>query len=190
MSCARTIAAALLALVLGGCQMGDDLNPSSRDQRPEVNSGSTGYMPGQKAADFTLPTIDGTDFTLSDHLAGGTDPADAVVLYFTMWCPICLAHTDHLHAEIVPRFEGRGTVVWALVDYVSGSVEVSRATALANGYGGAPFTTLVDGDQRLLDQLNGAMGTVVVIGPDGTIELNEDYRTGADLAATLERLLP
>jgi len=131
-----------------------------------------------------------TTFLLSDHLSGGSQPADAIVLYYTMWCPICLSHTDHMYTTIVPQFSSRGTIVYGLVDYVSGSVSLSRATEIANGYEGSTFTTLVDIHQDLMDQFNGSMGTVVVIAADGTILLNEDYRNGTALHDTLDQLLP
>ncbi len=189
----RWLTAGLLVWVaagLSGCDIEEDLLASDEDRRPAVVAGSVGYMPGQVAADFSLSDSRGNLFTLSDHLIGGSDPADVVVLYFTMWCPICLGHSDHIYSQVMPQFEGRGTVVYALVDYVSGSVAASRASELANGYGGSDFVTLVDADLTLLDQFNGAMGTVVVIDNDATILLNEDYRTGAALVEMLDRQLP
>jgi len=107
-----------------------------------------------------------------------------------MWCPICLSHSDHMLSTVVPRFRDRGDVAYALVDYVSGSVALSRAAEQANGYAGSDFVVLADVDQALFDQFDAAMGTIVVIGPDGVIRLNEDYRTGAHLAASLDGLLP
>ncbi|MCK4708050.1 MAG: redoxin domain-containing protein [Gammaproteobacteria bacterium] len=168
----------------------DDLNPSSSDLREDVVIGSIGNMPGQMIADFTIKDSENSDFILSQHLEGGATPADAIVLYFTMWCPICLSHTNHIYNYIIPQFEGRGTVVYGLVDYVSGSVSITRASAQANGYLNTEFTILSDVDQSLLDQLNAAMGIVVVIDNDGTILLNEDYRTGTALAEILEQQLP
>ncbi len=168
----------------------DDLNPSSSDQREDVVDGSIGNMPGQILSDFTIIDTENNDFTLSEHLNGGTTPADVIVLYFTMWCPVCLSHTDHIHNFIIPQFSGRGTVVYALVDYVSGSVSITRASAEANGYANSVFTILADEDQQLFNQLNAAMGSVVVIDNDGTILLNEDYRTGTALAEILEQQLP
>ena len=178
-------------LFLSACgDVTDDLNPSADDKRPVVEAGSTGYLPGQLAADFSLSTSTADTFQLSDHLAAGTEPADAVVLYFTMWCPICLAHSDHMYNVVIPQFRNRGTVVYALVDYVSGSVAGSRASEIANGYAGSEFVTLVDDQRTLMEQFNAAMGSVIVIDADGVILMNEDYRNGEDLMGTLDRLLP
>lgn len=170
--------------------MGDDLLPSDSDERAAVVFGSVGHLPGQVVADFTLIDTRGTPFTLSEQLTGGATPADAVVLYFTMWCPICLSHSDHILNTVMPQFTGRGDVRYMLVDYVSGSVALSRASEWANGYGGSPFTVLADVDQALLNQFDAAMGSTVVIGPDGSVLMNEDYRTGSNLTLMLEALLP
>lgn len=184
---------ALLALVgLGGClnSVEDDLRPSGRDQRVTVAPDSIGVQPGQRAPDFTLSDTQAKLFHLADHLSGGSQPADAIVLYFTMWCPICLSHTDHLYNEIVPRFAGHGTVVYGLVDYVSGSVESARMMEQSNGYADSAFTVLVDAQLEVFKRYKGAMGKVVVIDKEGTVVMNEDYRNGERLAAALENLLP
>jgi len=187
----RPVAAALLCLYLVACGgVEDDLWPSDEDRRGSVAAGSVGSLPGQTAADFQVQDSVGDAVRLADYLSGGATPADAVVLYFTMWCPICLSHSDHMLGTVVPRFRDRGEVVYALVDYVSGSVALSRAAEQANGYAGSDFVVLADVDQALFDQFDAAMGTIVVIGPDGVIRLNEDYRTGANLAASLDALLP
>lgn len=188
----RCAAAAMLALGLSACvdSVENDLVPSDEDRRPIVEPGSTGSQPGQIAPDFSLMNTVGEEFRLADHLRGGAQPADAVVLYFTMWCPVCLSHTDHLHNEIVPRFAGRGDIVYALVDYVSGSVDNARASELANGYAGSAFAVLVDAQLQVFDAYRGAMGKVVIIDTDGNVLLSEDYRNGENLAAALESLLP
>lgn len=191
MYCVKQWFGLVMALSLVGCgDLADDLNPSDHDQRPAVTAGTLGNQPGQLAVDFSLATSTATTFQLSNHLAGGSQPVDAVVLYFTMWCPICLAHSDHMFNSVIPQFQARGTVVYALVDYVSGSVVASRAAEMANGYAGSVFVTLVDDQRAVMDQFNAAMGSVIVIAADGTIVMNEDYRNGDALMTNLDALLP
>ncbi|MDH3342611.1 MAG: peroxiredoxin family protein [Gammaproteobacteria bacterium] len=189
-NCRRLLFLALLLIGLSACDLQDDLLPSSSDERGTVVPGSIGHLPGQIAADFTIQDMYGNDFVLSDHLAGGSNPADVVVLYFTMWCPICLSHTDHMYSNVIPQFVGRGTVVYGLVDYVSGSVTATYAQAQANGYITPKFDILADVNQAVLNQFNGAMGITVVIDSDGTILMNEDYRTGEKLTRILDQQLP
>ena len=179
----------LLLVGLSACDLKDDLLPSSGDERGSVVPGSIGHMPTQIAADFTIKDMYGNDFVLSDHLVGGTNEADVVVLYFTMWCPICLSHTDYIYTNIIPQFETRGTVVYGLVDYVNGSVEETYAFAQANGYLTPKFDILADVNNTLENQFNGIMSTTIVIDNDGTILMNEIYKS-SKLIEILDQQLP
>lgn len=181
----------LFAIYLTACgDIDHDLLPSDSDQRPNVVAGTIGHLPNQVSADFTINDSQNNLFTLSDYLEGGATPADAVVLYFTMWCPICLGHTDHMFNTIRPQFQTQRNVVFVLVDYISGSVALTRASEIANGYSDSGFITVADVDQALYKQYHAANGTTVVISGDGTILLNEDYRTGANLIKALNTLFP
>ncbi len=108
---------------------------------------------------------------------------DGVVLYFTMWCPICDSHMGHIRSNLIDDFPN---VSFLVVDYVTGSVSASRAAQLANGY--ASFTVLADSNQALFSTFNGSMGTTVVIDSSGTVKLNEDYKDGRKVRAVLEAL--
>ena len=179
----------LLIISLNACDLKDDLLPSDSDERSTVVPGSIGLMPGQIAADFTIKDIYNNDFVLSEHLAGGSDPADIVVLYFTMWCSTCMDDTRHIYNEVMPKFEGRGTVVYALVDYLSGSIPFAYDMASSVNYD-PKFTFLADINHTVFNQFNGDMGVTVVIDSDGTILMNEDYRGGITLIEILDQQLP
>ena len=168
-----------LSFVLSACDLKDDLFPSSTDKSNPLGI----------AADFTIKDMYGNDFVLSDHLVGGTNEADVIVLYFTMWCPICLSHTDYIYTNIIPQFETRGTVVYGLVDYVNGSVEETYAFAQANGYLTPKFDVLADVNNTLENQFNGIMSTTVIIDNDGTILMNEIYKS-SKLVEILDQQLP
>ena len=75
-----------------------------------------------------------------------------------------------------------------LVDYVSGSVSDAASSATANGYAGSVFKSLADTGHILLANFQGTMGTTVVVDGSGIIRMNEDYRDGANLRATLNTL--
>ena len=191
MSSIKLSAIILAVSLLGACgNMADDLKPSGNDSRPAVTYGSTGNQVSQTVLDFSAPDTNNGTFVLSDHLAGGANASDAVVLYFTMWCPICMGHTDHLFFNIIPQFQTRGKTTYVLVDYVSGSISATIVSEAVNGYAGSIFTTIADENQSILTQLGGAMGKVVVIDGNGTIQMSEDFKTGANLVSTLDKILP
>ncbi|MDX8387915.1 MAG: redoxin family protein [Ghiorsea sp.] len=181
----------LTCALLAACgNLSDDLIPSGNDLRAAVTSGSTGNQVSQTVSDFSASNTNNGTFVLADHLAGGTNASDAVVLYFTMWCPICMSHIDHLFFNIIPQFKARGKTTYVLVDYVSGSISATVVSEAVNGYAGSIFTTIADENQAILGQLGGAMGKVIVIDGNGIIQMSEDFKTGANLVSTLDKILP
>jgi peroxiredoxin len=184
MSSVRTFWGILLLCVLTSCGGTlDDLAPSDTDKRPTVQPGTTGPFVGQFAPDFTLSdTLEGT-ITLSSSLtATGVQGA---VLYFTMWCPICDTHMSHMRTTEIPAFPG---IRFYAVDYVSGTVADARNAELTNGYDGSGFTVLADTQQTVLNLYQATMGTTVVIDRTGVIRMNEDFKDGSRLDATLAAL--
>ncbi|MDH5425883.1 MAG: peroxiredoxin family protein [Gammaproteobacteria bacterium] len=164
-------------LVLAGC---DDLNPSSADLRADVVPGSDGVQVEQKALDFTLSDTLYTDVTLSSEYPS----ADAVVLYFTMWCPICDSHMSYMRQYVVTNYPN---VKFYFVDYVTGSVSASRQAQQSNGY--TDFDVLVDTNHAIQELYNATMGTVIVMDSNGIIKMNEDFKDGSKLQTVLA-LLP
>lgn len=172
---ARLLCMLVICAMLAGCN--EDLHPSDTDERPEVIAGSIGYQTGQTAADFTVSDSEGNAIVLADELAMNS----GVVLYFTMWCPLCDTHMSNLRSSVQPDYPN---VRFLIVDYVSGSVARSRSAQLSNGY--ASETVLSDQHHLLLTQFNATMGTTIVIDSLGRIQMNEDYkqsRLGAVLGA-------
>lgn len=182
MGSARTLALLLLSLVLAACGgMADDLAPSGQDEREPVQTGTVGPAVGQDAPDFTLPDTAEGSFTLSEVLASKR----AVVLYFTMWCPVCDEHMSHLRSEVIPRFPD---VAFAAVDFVSDSVAAARDAQVSSGYAGAGFTVLADSAHEAYDAFRGSMGCTVVVDRSGVVRMNEDYKNGARLEEVLHGL--
>jgi len=105
-----------------------------------------------------------------------------------MWCPTCLAHSDHLHNTVLPAY-GTDRVRYFLVDYVSGDWQAMRQAAQANGYLGSDLEPVLDADGTLFQRLHGAMGNVVVVDAQGIIRLNAYYQDGQALQTTLGQLL-
>jgi peroxiredoxin len=175
---------ALLLVVHTGCGgMTDDLVPSGSDKRPIVVPGTTGPSVGQNAPDFTLTDTLGNSVTLSSTVT--TTGVQGSVLYFTMWCPVCDLHMSDMRNTVLPAYPN---VRFFLVDYVSGSVADARNAELSNGYAGSGFTVLADTQQMVLGLYQATMGTTVVIDRTGVIRMNEDYKDGTRLQATLVAL--
>ncbi|MBI4746451.1 MAG: redoxin domain-containing protein [Deltaproteobacteria bacterium] len=168
----------LLSLGLSGC---GDLIPSGSDKRPTVEAGTTGTQVGQTAPDFAIVDSQGNTRTLSQEVAA-LAPGNAVVFYFTMWCPICDSHQGHILSSIIPAFPGSK---YFLVDYVSGSVGGTRQAEVSNGYSGSLFTALADTDRSVLNLFNATMSTTVVIDSTGVVRMNEDYKDGSRLMVVL-----
>ena len=168
-----------LVITLTAC---DDLYPSSDDKRPPVDTSAVGSSVGQIAPDFSL--LD-TENNMA-HMLTELNSSSGIVLYFTMWCPTCNSHMYHMQTEVMPNFPN---VRFFIVDFVSGTVALSRDAQLSNGY--ADLTVLVDNVQEVLNLYNANMGTTVVIensGGQGTVRMNEDYKDGTKLTATLTAL--
>jgi len=171
-------------VILAGCSgMTDDLFPSGSDKQPIVTPGTTGYLPGQIAPDFTVPDMFGNNVTLSSVLT--TTGVQGVVLYFTMWCPICWTHMDDILNVQIPQFPG---VRFYAVDYVNGTLADVQQSALSNGYYGTALIILGDTQNIVEDLYHGTMGITVVVDSAGIVRMNEDYKDGARLHNILSGL--
>ena len=166
--------------MLSACDdMLDDMNPSAEDLRPDVVPGSSGTYVNQQSIDFTLTDTLNTDVTLSTEYP----LTDAVVLYFTMWCPVCDSHMSYMRNYVVPNFPN---AKFYFVDYVSGAVSASRQAQQSNGY--TDFDVLVDVNNVVQEIYNATMGTVIVIDSSGIVKMNEDFKDGSKLSAILSEL--
>jgi peroxiredoxin len=176
---ARNLYILVLLIFFAAC--GSNLSPSGDDKREPVDPGTTGPGVGQNAPDFSVPDIDGNTVSKASALSS----KKGVVLYFTMWCPVCDAHMSHMLDNTVRSFPDIG---FYAVDYVSSSVSGARSSAAASGFVGTPFTILSDLEHQMLSGYEATMGTTVVIDSDGIIQMNEDYKDGARLKEVLSGL--
>ena len=169
-----------ITLVLTAC---GDLYPSGEDKRAPVDSSTIGASVGQMAPDFDLSDTEDNNVTMFTELFNH----DAIVLYYTMWCPICDSHMSHMRTQVIPKYPN---VSFLIIDYVSGTVVLSRDAQLSNGY--ADLTVLVNNiPQDVLSLYEATMGTTVVIenaGSHGIVRMNEDYKDSVKLTATLDAL--
>lgn len=168
-----------LALAVTSC---DDLYPSGEDKRAPVDSSTIGANVGQIAPNFSRPDTENNMVDMLTELSG----TDGIVLYFTMWCPVCDSHMSHMRAQVIPNYPN---VKFFIIDYVSGTVELSRTAQQDNGY--TDLTVLVDNIQEVLTLYEATMGTTVVIEnavTHGIVRMNEDYKDSVKLTNTLNAL--
>lgn len=159
------ISFAITCILLIGCS--EDLSPSDSDKRVPIIAGSLGNQAGQVASDFSVLDTDGNLLSLSDELIS----YDAVLLYFTMWCPVCDSHMSAIREAIKTNYPG---IHFINVDYVSGSIEQARINQISNGY--RSETVVADPSHQLTNQFKGDMGVTVVINANNEILLNEGFR--------------
>ncbi len=169
---------ALLAAMIAAC--GNNLIPSGEDKRITTTA-SAGHAVGQTAPDFSMPDTAGGTVSLSALNAAGKP----VVLYFTMWCPICDAHMQHMQSTAMAQYPN---AVYVAVDYLSGSVAVAADAQNSAGYASSPFVVGVDVGQAVLNTFHATMGTTVVIDKTGIVRMNEDYKDGTALLTVLGAL--
>ncbi|MFT6153686.1 MAG: peroxiredoxin [Bermanella sp.] len=155
-----------------GCQ--EDLFPSN-DQLPENATAIVGT------------TTDDFSFTLStsntELISSRLQTADAVVLYFTMWCPVCDSHMQYIRNNFRTEYNN---VEFIFVDYVSGSINFSSRSQRSSGY--SDFDVIADIDDNLQAIFSGTMATTVVIDKNFIIKMNEAFKTGDKLKSTLDLL--
>lgn len=170
----KSIALLLICLTaISGCQ--EDLLPSN-DQLPNtahVQMGDT------VDSDLSFTTSENSEELLVNRLQNH----DAVVLYFTMWCPVCDSHMSHIRSHFVNQYTH---VDFIFVDYVSGSITSSQAAQTASGY--RDFDVIADYDDGLQHYFSGTMASTIVIDKNMIILMNEEFKAGSQLEAVLEGL--
>lgn len=124
---------------------------------------------GQTAPDFSLPATDGSTVTLTSGLAG----KNGLVVYFTMWCPVCTSHTDEVVQAIMPAYPNARYV---MVDYVSSSIGEAATLKTFGGYDSTGIVVALDKSQSFMNSYGATMAYVVIIDSTGKIRMNEVYK--------------
>jgi peroxiredoxin len=167
----RTISYLCFFFVLG-CQ--EDLAPSN-DQLESTQETRAGEI----VNDISFTLSDGSTSQLSTQLA----THDAVVLYFTMWCPVCDGHMSYFRNQVEPNYKN---VKFIFVDYISGSISATLNSQQATGY--TDFPIISDFDNALEQYFSGTMATTVIIDKNFIVKLNGIFKTGNEISEILETL--
>jgi thiol-disulfide isomerase/thioredoxin len=154
-----------------------NLFPDDTDLRGTVDA--AGLQPGDSASNFTFYNSDGSTIDLSNLLASKS----GVVLYFTMWCPVCETHMDHMRINIKPDYPN---VSFYLIDYVSSTVSDVYSNQYATGY--LDFAAALDYSQILTDLFAATMSSTIVIDKNSVVVMNEDFKDGQRLIDSLNSL--
>ena len=168
----KYIALLIMVLFITGCQ--EDLMPSNDPIESTLVS-----REGEVIDDLALTFSDGTSGSISERLS----THDAVVLYFTMWCPICDAHMSHIRNQIQPQYNN---VDFIFVDYVSGSIVETMNVQRASGY--TDFDVIADINNELETYFNGTMATTIIIDKNFIVKLNSLFKTGNEIKDKLDTL--
>lgn len=158
--------------------MGADLLPDGSDRRTENSVDFIGV--GEQSPDLSLFLLDNVESSLYNEGA----VKRGVVLYFTMWCSICNAHTSHIIANFKSQHPD---VAFIVIDYVTGDLDVAKNIAISSGLYNA-IDIGVDLGGAVQKAFAGTMATTVVIDSANTVRMNEDFRDGAALGELLPLL--
>ncbi|GAA6134008.1 hypothetical protein NBRC116188_07970 [Oceaniserpentilla sp. 4NH20-0058] len=173
MSIKHLLSILMACVLLSACQ--EDLLPSN-----DPLKNTQDLQQGSMIEDFEFTLSDGTTRSLSVEL----NQYDAVVLYFTMWCPVCDSHMSHIRTDLVSQFSN---VKFIFVDYISASIAYTLDAQQANGY--TDFDVISDENNILENQFNGTMATTIVIDKNFVVQFKGLYKTTEDLTHILNEAL-
>lgn len=155
----RLLLVVLVAAAWAGCEPGPPPEPAAPEPQPESEARP------ERAPDFTLPTLDGGTFTLSDH-AG-----EVVVLNFwATWCLPCLAEMPTLEA-LQHELGDQGVQIVGISQDTGGVDEIRPYAAEL----GVTYPLLVDPGFNVSTRYGGIslLPTTIIVDRAGTIAHSE-----------------
>ncbi len=131
---------------------------------------------GQKAPDFTLKNLDGTEFTLSDYFGKKV----VMLEFWATWCNICKKELPNL-IKNYNDFKDRGFEILAITLQSGEDAEIREVVEEF----GIPYPVLIDDKLTVATKVYGLAGPIplkVIIGADGIIKYSHvgDYPPGED----------
>ena len=143
---------------------------------------NTGAQVGQVAPDFTVPTLDGATFTLSEQRGKPT------IIYFTAyWCGTCIPKAQEL-GQLYQEYNGRVNIIALDVDPTSTPELLDRFKQAA---GNGAFVWAFDSDSKVATAYRvTSTGTTIIIDSEGRIVCRGGFPTSyAALKGQLEKLI-
>lgn len=170
----------LLALVLSSCSapaQNAETSAPPAQAKPTVTPVVVKSSDGPLAPDWSLGTLDGGQFRLTDH------KGDVVVMYFmASWCGTCVPEAQAL-GELYQRYGEQGLTVVAInVEPEKKVSELSRFRQLANN---AAYAWTFDTAFAVTQQYGvKALDTTIIIDRSGRIAYSDAYPTPLDVLDT------
>jgi peroxiredoxin len=186
----------IFALTLSGCQ-GNQTATTSLQATPDVTEASSvveveevttsdvreGFLPGTRAYDFELVSIEGETIRLSDY-RGKT----VVLNFFASWCPPCQVEMPHLNDVYLEFLDQDVVVIGVNLTQQDKRSDLDALLAEHN----IAFPILLDEKSEVASRY--AIRSIpvnVIINPEGIVT---DYAIGAvdstRLIALLEKAMP
>lgn len=159
---------AILALTLVACRAEDPGDPQGINQ-------------GNRARDFALETLDGTQVSLKDH-----EGKVVLINFWATWCAPCKAEIPDIQAAY-DRYRDEGFVVLGVSVEEPREVVKPFVDAL-----GVTYPVLLDEKGQVMKTYR-ALGLPMstIVDPEGVIQVRHiGYMTAAQLDSYLEQLLP
>jgi len=162
---ARYAIAALLFLLCGIALAGPDREPPAADPGP----GAPGTTASARAADFTLPALDGQPVALNQFL--GKKPV--LLFFWATWCPECKEAIPSINTLHAGPLGGKVQILG--VDYRESREKVSAAVKARD----IRYPVLLDGSGKVA-LAYGVIGvpTYVLISREGKIVYKEHVLPG------------
>ena len=154
---------------------------ASGPQQTQESSAKPKAKTAAKLPDFTLETVDGGEFTLSDHLGSKV----IVMSFWATWCMPCLAELPHLE-ELYQAEKDNGLMIVALsMDEPTTVAEVAPTAQRL----GLTLPVALDTEQRAVRLYNrgrNAPMTVVINKKGKIVRAAAGYNPGDEVALAKE----
>ncbi|EAT12825.1 thioredoxin family protein [Bermanella marisrubri] len=169
-----TFRCVLLLFLIASTACMEDLTPSNDPIQGEQNRQG---LQGTVLEDIALIDNNLNKWQLSQALS----EADAVAFYFTMWCPVCDSHMQHIKNHLAEDYPN---VTFVFVDYVSSSQAMSRETQIASGYQSSQV--LADIDSELQNNLSASMSSFAIIDKNFVVRYNQVFQSDTGIRDVLD----
>lgn len=144
---------------------------------------NTGAQAGQVAPDFTVPTLDGATFTLSEQRGNPT-----IIFFTAYWCGSCIPKAQEL-GQLYQEYKGRVTIIALDIDPTSTPELLDRFKQAA---GNGAFVWALDSGSKVATAYRvNSLSTAIILDGAGRIVYRGQFPTSyAALKAELEKLHP